>query len=203
MLLVKGKKNPPTTSLSFCQAFSLGDAKEKAAGGARSLAAKVRSLFSKFTGCPHLFANPARRRVDTRRERCLHANEHSNFLGQVPKSSSQTAPSGNTVDLDVVTPDRDRRRAGLVLVNGPDKGMALAANAPGVAQEFAGQSGGSLFAAGPLGNAGINSAGVRIAADGYPCGLLEHPAQDRRPLFADVAVMGAFPDWATRGQRPA
>ncbi len=27
----------------------------------------------------------------------------------------------------------------------------------------------------------------------YPCGLLEHPAQDRRPLFADVAVMGAFP----------
>ncbi len=31
MLLVKGEKNPPTTSLSFCQAFSLGDAKEKAA----------------------------------------------------------------------------------------------------------------------------------------------------------------------------
>ncbi len=85
-------KLSPATSLSFCQAFSLGDAKEKA-GGARALAGLVKSLISKFTGCPHLFADWARRRVDTRRERCLHTNEHVNFLGQVHERRSQTAPS--------------------------------------------------------------------------------------------------------------
>ncbi len=188
----QGEKNPPTTSLSFCQAFSLGNAKEKAGGGARSLAAGVRSLFSKYTGCPHLFADWARRRVDTRRERCLHVNEHVNFLGWVHERRSQTAPSGNTMDSDVITPDRDRRGADLVFGAGPDKGTALAANAPGIAEEFAGQGGGGFFAAGPLGDAGVNSAGVGIASDGNPGGLLQDPAQLGRPLFADVTVMGAL-----------
>src|SRR5204862_6555024 len=74
-------------SLSFCQAFSLGNAKEKAAGGPQvrggALVAVAqqcsagRSWITKFTGCPHLFADLARPRVDTRMECCLHANEHS------------------------------------------------------------------------------------------------------------------------------
>src|SRR5436189_3977306 len=49
-------------SLSFCQAFSLGNAKEKAEGSRASgsgsgVGRGVESLISKFTGCPHLFAD--------------------------------------------------------------------------------------------------------------------------------------------------
>ena len=49
-------------SLSFCQAFSLGNAKEKAevsraSGSGSGVGRGVESLISKFTGCPHLFAD--------------------------------------------------------------------------------------------------------------------------------------------------
>src|SRR5437016_2996172 len=62
-------------SLSFCQAFSLGNAKEKAEGSRASgsgsgVGGGVESLISKFTGCPHLFADLARRGMDPRKERC-------------------------------------------------------------------------------------------------------------------------------------
>src|SRR6516164_7454077 len=95
--LLKGK----TPSLSFCQAFSLGNAKEKAEGSRATgsnaaVHSGVRRLISKFTGCPHLFADLARRGVDTRRERCLHTNEYFNLEGRIHEPRSQTAPSGNT-----------------------------------------------------------------------------------------------------------
>src|SRR6516162_8200389 len=139
--LLKGK----TPSLSFCQAFSLGNAKEKAEGSRATgsnaaVHSGVRRLISKFTGCPHLFADLARRGVDTQRERCLHTNEYFNLEGRIHEPRSQTAPSGNTVNLDVITPHGHRPGAGFA-IGGPDKGMALAANAPGIAQELAGQGG--------------------------------------------------------------
>src|SRR5204862_7090957 len=98
-----------TPSLSFCQAFSLGNAKEKAEGSRASgsgsgVGGGVGSLISKFTGCPHLFADLARRGMDTRKERCLHTNEYVDLAGRIHERQSQTAPSGNTVDLDVITP---------------------------------------------------------------------------------------------------
>jgi len=66
-------------------------------GGARSRVGKVWGWISAFTGCPHLFAEGARPRVDTRMECCLHANEHCDDKRRVPEASSQTTPSGNTV----------------------------------------------------------------------------------------------------------
>jgi prepilin-type N-terminal cleavage/methylation domain-containing protein len=162
-----------------------------APGGAREACGNLWSWFLKFTGCPHLFAESSRPRVDTRRECCLHANEHSNSRSRVHKGSSQTTPSGNTVNSNVVTPDRYARRgAGWVFGVGPDKGLAAAADTPGVAQEFARQSGGRFFGAGAFGDARVDAARVGIGADGDPGGLLQDPAQLRRPLFADVAVMG-------------
>jgi len=91
-----------TPSLSFCQAFSLGNAKEKAEGSRASgwgsgVGGGIGSLISKFTGCPHLFADLARRGMDTRRERCLHANEYVDPAGRIHERRSQTAPSGKTV----------------------------------------------------------------------------------------------------------
>jgi len=49
-------------------------------GGARLLAGKGWSWISEFTGCPHLFAEQSRPRVDTRMECCLHASEHGDFV---------------------------------------------------------------------------------------------------------------------------
>ena len=173
-----------------------------AAGGARSGPEAVWNNESERTGCPHLFAEQVRPRVDPRMECCLHASEHDNFLSQVHKRRSQTTPSGNTVVSDVKTPDRTRREAGLNLGVGPDKGTALAADAPGIAEEFAGQGGGGFLVASALTDARINAAGVGIATDGHPGGLLKHPAQDGRTLFADVAVMGTLAGLGDAGTKP-
>ncbi len=162
------------------------------AGGARPARESVWKDDSERTGCPHLFADQARPRVDTRMECCLHANEHGTVLSQVHKPVSQTTPSGNTVASDVKTPDQTLQAAGLDLGVGPDNGTELAADAPGVAEEFACQGSGGFLVAGALADACINSAGVGIAADGDSGGLLKHLGQDGRALFADVAVVGVF-----------
>jgi prepilin-type N-terminal cleavage/methylation domain-containing protein/prepilin-type processing-associated H-X9-DG protein len=67
--------------------------------------------------------------------------------------------------------------------------MALAANAPSVAQELTGQGRGGLFRACPPGDAGVNATGIEVGSNGDPGGLLQHPAQERRPLLADMPVM--------------
>ena len=147
----------------------------------------------RFTGCPHLFAEGARPRVDTRMECCLHANEHGDDNRRVPERSSQTTPSGKTVNSDLKTPNRNHRSAGNAgLGVGPDKGLSAAAKAPGIGEELSGQSGSGLLTARALGNAGENSTRVGIGADGDPSGLLEHPTQLRRPLLTDMTVMGAL-----------
>src|SRR5205814_4415888 len=89
--------------------------------GARGLAARVWGWFSTFTGCPNLFAEGSRPRVETRMERCLHANKHCDAHRRVPERRLQTAPSGNTANSDVITPERARRRADFGFAVGPDK----------------------------------------------------------------------------------
>src|SRR5262245_24150223 len=91
-------------------------------GGARSRVGKVWGWISAFTGCPHLFAEGTRPRVDTRMECCLHANEHCDDHRRAPEPSSQTTPSGNTVNSDFKTPNRNRFGGGLFLRVGPKKG---------------------------------------------------------------------------------
>src|SRR5262245_8786150 len=100
-------------------------------GGARWRVGEVWGWISAFTGCPHLFAEGTRPRVDTRMECCLHANEHSDDRRRVPESTSQTTPSGNTVNSDLKTPNRNRFGGGLFLRVRPLKGTALPTNAPG------------------------------------------------------------------------
>src|SRR5215510_2830343 len=162
-------------------------------GGARWRVGEVWGWISAFTGCPHLFAEGTRPRVDTRMECCFHANEHCDDHRRAPEPSSQTTPSGNTVNSDFKTPNRNRFGGGLFLRVGPKKGAALPTNAPGVGKELSAQSGSGLLTAGALGDAGENSSGVGIGADSHPGGLLEHPAQLRRSLLADVTMMGALP----------
>jgi prepilin-type N-terminal cleavage/methylation domain-containing protein/prepilin-type processing-associated H-X9-DG protein len=43
--------------------------------------------------------------METRKERCLHPNEYVDQVGRIHERRSQTAPSGNTVNLDIITPD--------------------------------------------------------------------------------------------------
>src|SRR5262249_34137424 len=83
-------------------------------------------------------------------------------------------------------------RTGCGLAVGPDKGAALPANAPGIAQELAGQGRGGFLVARAFGDAGVNAPGLGVGADSDPSRLLEDPAQQRRTLLADVPVMGAL-----------
>lgn len=118
-------------------------------------------LSSLIIGCPHLFADRCRRWMDTRRERCLHANEHGNFLSRVHEGPSQTAPSGNTMRSDLVMPGRKTTGGwGKLGPHCPGERFPAPAHAPGITQELSPQRGGRFLLARPPGDARINLAGV-------------------------------------------